>query len=523
MDMLVSLPKLTIEINGTAMSVADGRVLSGLRVQQRLSLPTLCEMTFIDPDGTIATSNQLIIGAELYISIDSQNTSLFQGQITAIEYDYGSSNDRTVRIRGYDNLHQLRKRQPVCAHVEVTLVELARTFSASLGMSVAATESGPVWKKLVQFRQSDLEFMTELSERCGLYFTLRNNVLQFLTLKGFGEPALLALGDSLLEARVVANGDPACHSVTTTGWDPWLAAEHSGYASVARVGRSVTTEIPADSVGGTGERILVDEVVQNASQAEVIAQAELDRRVAGAVVFFGVATGNAQLQPGIPITVSGIADAISGNYVLTAVTHTIDHKHGFLSILETAPPPNSKKKHSTATTVGIVTRVDDPEGLGRIRVKLPNYNNIETDWLQIVAPGAGKDKGIIALNDIGDRVLLVFNHGDPAQAIVLGGLYGSVSPPDAGVVNGAIRRYLFQTPGGQRIKLDDEKDTVAISNGKGTTVSLSPGRAKITNSDGSYIELSREKLTIHSKVKLEIEAPGQAIVMRGQSIDFARA
>ena len=48
---LVTLPKLRVEVEGVPLKPGDERTLAGVRVQQRLSLPTLCELTFTAPEG----------------------------------------------------------------------------------------------------------------------------------------------------------------------------------------------------------------------------------------------------------------------------------------------------------------------------------------------------------------------------------------------------------------------------------------------------------------------------------------
>ena len=101
--------------------------------------------------------------------------------------------------------------------------------------------------------------------------------------------------------------------------------------------------------------------------------------------------------------------------------------------------------------------------------------------------------------------------------------YGTTPPPDAGVNDGAIRRYNIQTPGGQRISLDDDENSVRINTGEDTFIEFSPGTARLENSGGSFVELSGNQLVIHAEVDLQIEAPGKSIVIRGKSIDFESA
>ena len=523
MDALVSLPILTINVDEQAIAIDHARAITDIRVQQRWSLPSLCEISFVDLQNKIANSGAFSVGQFIDVGVRENNAKVFSGQITAIEYSYSADNERLLRVRAYDKLHQLRKRQPVTAHIELTLQELVRTLTSDLGINVDIEDAGPVWKKLIQYRQSDLELIGEIAEKCGQYYYLRGESLKFSSFRGNGEPIALHYTDTLLEANVIANSDPACRSVTSTSWDPWLAQVKQGTVSTARSGRDIALDLNPDRVGGSGERTIANQIAQDMRQTEITAQAELDRRVAGEVILRGVANGNSALCPGVIVDVSGMADDINGLYVLTSVTHTFDHHKGYITEIDTAPPQVRRRESYSDTTVGIVSDIEDPDQLGRLRVRLPNFNDIETDWLQVLIPGAGQDKGVIALNDIGDNVLVLLNHNDPAQGIILGGLYGEVSPPETGVIDGQVKIYTLKTPGGQVVELNDDKNSLTIKNAKSSSVRLSPGVIKVTNSDGSYLKMTGNKVTLHSETALDIEAPGQPVVIRGATIDFEKA
>jgi phage baseplate assembly protein gpV len=247
--------------------------------------------------------------------------------------------------------------------------------------------------------------------------------------------------------------------------------------------------------------------VQNDHQAEAVAQAELDARVAQEVTLWGVAEGDPHLQPGARVQVHGIATSLEGRYVLTAVDHTFDSTKGFISTISTAPLAPRPRTRSATAALGVVTDINDPEGFGRVRVELPTYNKVETDWLAVLTTGAGSGKGLLALPDVNDTVLVLFPQGDPAQGLILGGLYGVKTSPDWdwGIDSGSVRRYTFITPGGQRMQLDDAKQLI-----------------RLENSDGSYLELSPDKVAMSAQADLHIEAAGHAIVIKGQSIDFKR-
>jgi phage baseplate assembly protein V len=236
---------------------------------------------------------------------------------------------------------------------------------------------------------------------------------------------------------------------------------------------------------------------------DAMAQAELDREAAREVTFWGIAEGNPSLRPGVKVDLSGIAPSFRGTYVLTSVDHVIDAEGGFLSELSSVPPAPVYSSEATVTALGIVTRVDDPEKLGRVRATLPGQGDLETGWIEVVVPGAGKSKGLVALPGVDDRVLLLFPGGDPAQAIVVGGLYGADGPPDAGILGGATRRYTFSTPGGQCVRLDD--------GGK---------KVRLEDATGNYFELGPDLAILHAAVDLTLEAPGRAIRVKGRTVDF---
>ena len=524
MSSIVTIPKLDIEIDGIPIPREDARTLAEVRVQQRLSLPTLCELTFHEPGGSLAGDAAVLPGASLHIRVEGfPEPPLFDGEVTAVTYDYGPSRERLVRVRGYDFLHQLRKRQPVGAHVQLNLNELAQALVADLGVTVEAVDPGPLRQNIIQYNQSDLDLLTQAADQCGLYFTLRDGILHLLTLEGTGNPVNLELGSSLLEARIEVNTDSVCRTVETTGWDPHRVEPVSGRADRARVSRRVAVRLEPDRVGGSEQRTIVDETVQDDRQADGIAQAELDRRVAREVVLWGIAEGDPHLQPGTPVAVNGVAEPVAGSYVLTSVNHIIDHTRGYVSEIDTAPPRPRLRPRTAASTLGMVSQVEDPDGMGRVRVVLPNFGGVETSWLPVVVPGAGPDKGLIALPDVDDQVLVLFLNEDPDQAIVLGGLYGANGPPDAGVEDGAVRRYTFTTPGAQRIQLDDQGETITIENSNGDFIRLAPDEVRLGDNQGSLIELTPGRCRIHAAADLEIGAPGKKVTISGQAIDFERA
>ncbi|MCW5617899.1 MAG: hypothetical protein KIS65_01600 [Nitrosomonas sp.] len=523
--MYSTVPRITIEIDGSALAAGIIQTIHEIRVKQMLSLPSQCEIIFQEAHENISAEALSKIGAAIHIQIGHQKQSLFFGQITAVEQHYTASIQPLIHIRAYDLLHRLRKHQPVRAHVKVDFYQLAEELTHDLGITVLEKESTPITPRLVQYRQSDLELLSELGKSHGLYFFLNKHDLRITSLDGYETGEHLTLGKNLFEARFSVNADTAIQSVSATGWNLQRTVAHAKDVQTVHTKTPAHEFIDTDRLGTDGQCNIVDYNCQNDDLAEIAAQSELDRRVAQQVTLWGVTEGNPNLTPGAAVQVSGIASPLEGRYVLTEICHSISPDKGFISEINTAAPTftAAPAKTSRNATVGIVSQVNDPDNLGRIKVSLPTYNHIETDWLEVLIPGAGADKGQLILPDVGDTVLLLFINEEPAQSIVLGGLYGEKPLPHAVVDEGIIQRFVTQTAGRQRFLLDDTENAISIETQNGHCISMTPAAIGITRNNGSSVTLTDDRMTIHAKTDLVIEAPGNSITIRGKRIDFEEA
>ena len=505
MSQMTALPSLSLQIASADVEAEVLQSLVDVRVCRRLSLPTQCELSFVDPPPDFDEILAVSVGCSLRVVLDDAGC-LFEGEVTAVEQDYAAAATRTVRIRGYDALQHLRRRQPVCNHVPGSLAVLAAELLADLNLAVEFPEEPPRWRRLIQHRQSDFDLLVQLADEAGLYLVLRGGVVQFVSLAGQGAAVPLRLGDALLEVHFDHNSDAVQHEVTVVGWDPGRVEVRSGSASRPRVSAAVYDSFLGSESGAVAQRTIADVTLADATHAEQLAQAELDRRAAHKIVAWGVTEGSLDLWPGGRVSLSGVSPALSGEYVLTRVIHQINRRTGFVAEFSTRPPPAVERRRDATVTWGSVSRIDDPDSQGRVCVTLPACGGVETDWMGVVMPGAGSGKGLMTLADVGDQVLVVFPNGDLRHGVVIGGLYGSQSPLDrSGIENGAVRRFSLQTPGGQRVQLDD-----------------TAGSVRLENADGSSLELLPAHARLHSTADLILDAPGRNIFIRAANIHFER-
>ncbi|MGF1485900.1 MAG: phage baseplate assembly protein V [Prochloraceae cyanobacterium] len=124
---------------------------------------------------------------------------------------------------------------------------------------------------------------------------------------------------------------------------------------------------------------------------------------------------------------------------------------------------NNRLKPSQTFLIGIVTDNEDPEKMGRVKVKFPTLTEEHNSaWARIVSVGGGKERGIDWLPEIDDEVLVGFEHGSIDRPLVLGGLWnGKDVPPEPtnkSVNNNLVRLRTIKTRTGHQIQFIEEDE-----------------------------------------------------------------
>ena len=491
--------EIQYRVQGKTLSEKMQSLLSEVIVRRELSAPSFCELVFHgSPDELNKVAESLTIETKLELSSLLDNALFFTGNVTEQNYKMFSPQEAGLKIVAHDVLDDMKRSQSVRSHVQVTVSDIAKDLAGKHGLSLDATETGPMRQRLIQFQQSDFDFLSKQAGNAGLYFQVDGAELQIISLKGFGEVREVVMGKDLHQADFKLNRNIFRKGVKVFAWNALKQESFTVDASKPRSGRSVSAAIKDSS-----ELLLSNYLLESESEAEARVQAVHDYVKNQEIVFTGTVQGDVTLKPGIRLRLKNVATDFEGIYVLTKVRHCFNLNEGFVTMVSTELDEPGINSAGTAMTIADVTNLEDPDALGRIQVSMSAFDDSETSWMSVLVPGAGKNKGLIALPDIGDKVLVLFPGDDPAQGIVLGGLFGTEGMPDSGVDGNTVNRYTFVTPGGQKIQLDDAKNKVRIENGK-----------------GSFYEMTPDRVRLHAKAKLLIEAPGNSVVIKGSSIDF---
>jgi uncharacterized protein involved in type VI secretion and phage assembly len=149
---------------------------------------------------------------------------------------------------------------------------------------------------------------------------------------------------------------------------------------------------------------------------------------------------------------------------------------------------------------GIVTDVDDPTMVGRIRARVPDVMGAgESGWAMPAAPFGGSATGFFALPTVGSGVWIEFEHGDPDFPIWSGSWWGSVAeiPPD--LLAPPYQKVLIQTAGGHSITLDDTPGIggITLKTSTGQKIVLSALGIEISNGMGASVKLQGPTVSVN--------------------------
>jgi uncharacterized protein involved in type VI secretion and phage assembly len=87
-------------------------------------------------------------------------------------------------------------------------------------------------------------------------------------------------------------------------------------------------------------------------------------------------------------------------------------------------------KKICGAAVGIVTNVQDPEGHGRVQVEFPGLGSAgDAQWARVVRTSTGVSRESFFVPQVSDKVLVVFESGDPRLPIVIGSLWSTADKP----------------------------------------------------------------------------------------------
>lgn len=195
-----------------------------------------------------------------------------------------------------------------------------------------------------------------------------------------------------------------------------------------------------------------------------------------------------------------------------------------MSITDLLEEGKGAQTRITGVVIGIVTNNQDPDKLGRVKVKLPRLSGVtESTWARVAAAMAGKDRGTFMLPEVDDEVLVAFEHGDITMPYVIGALWNGVDTPPETNSDGKNNIRMIKSRSGHIVRLDDkdsdEKIEIIDKTGKNSiTITTKDNTISICADKDIKISAPNGKLIVDAK-DIEVKSSAATKIESGSGMD----
>lgn len=138
---------------------------------------------------------------------------------------------------------------------------------------------------------------------------------------------------------------------------------------------------------------------------------------------------------------------------------------------------------------------DDPEHKCRIKVDVPEVLEGTSGWCLPALPYAGDRCGFAVVPPLGAGVLVQWPRGDlSAPPVWSGANWSGTSAVDGAGPNTVI----LLTPGGHRLELSDDSQTLTITCSAGPMITLDSSGISVDNGQGATLALQGSQVNINN-------------------------
>jgi len=521
------IPGVQLKIGGQPVEI--GKVLE-VRVEDNLMLPDACTIRIAGWDWN--DSSQYDFGKEIELKFGAVGQSsvetLFTGQVASLEPEFGREGV-SLTIRGYDHSHKMNRTKVTKTYQDQTFSDIAGKVAGAAGLGTGTIDSDPggSHKFVQQNNETDWEFLWRLANRIDFEVVVSDKKLNFRragSAKRYEKT--LKYGEDLFSFKPSITGVQQVKDVTVRGWDPQAARALEATELVPQTDSEIGIPRSAASDGlGGGNVTVADAPVHTQQEASALAKSIASRLGQGFLEAEGSCRGDPKLLAGSIVKIGGVGPKFEGKYMVGSTTHVFKGERGYdthfrisgrtpRSLVDLLKPAKTKG-WGNSVVVGVVTQNDDPDKLGRVRVKYPALGDqTEGWWARVASASAGQERGLLMMPIVGDEVLIAFEHDDVTRPYVIGSLWNGNGKPGP----------LVKTDGSFELMSDKfvdvtSKDSITIKTDKDYTLETKQKVTETADQDVHY-ESKTAKMELKAGTTLTIEGTQKVEIKCGPTLKF---
>ena len=524
-----------IKVDGTALADTVVNRLAEAVIEDDLAQPAMFALRFYDPQLTLIDGTQFTLGSE--VTISARNTGgqfavLLTAEVTALEPVLEQFRTELV-VRGYDRSHRLYRGYKTRTFLQQTDSDIASTIAREAGLTADVTATAEQHAYVIQDSQTDMEFLRARAARIGFRIAVEGSKLKFRKAEEAPlEAPAQEWSKTLFSFRTRKTGVAQANEVQVRGWDPQAKQAIVGRAAQVTDPNQVGDQknggqVAQQAFGSAATLTVCDQPVGTQTEADALAKAVLDQLGANYLSAEGTCLGEPALRAGKLVEIKGVGQRLGGKYFVTCTRHVYTPDGGYMTTFLTsgfrpysllAAADGAAPRHAVqGVVVGLVTNINDPDGLGRVKVKFPWLADTEeSNWARPASAGGGSQRGLIVLPEVNDEVLVAFEHGDMSRPYIIGGLWnGNDSPPASAVKDGKVLTRAMKTRAGHTLTLQDDDESgdgfIQIKTKSGHILTLSDNDKQI------QIKTSNNTVTLDDTGKrVEITTQSHSVTLDDQ-------
>ena len=474
----------TIIVDGAEIDAELATRVHEVRIQSYLRLPDVCTLHASFPKGQDGQGEPIDrhpfdIGKRIEVKLGERDglstTTLFTGEIVTLEPRFGAG-DVQLLVRGFDRSHQLLRSRHVRTFQNQTSSDIVSKIVREAGLTAKCDSSGAPHDFMQQDNETDWQFIWRLADRVGFEFVVLDQDAHFRK-PAPGPAAELEWPTTLHSFHPRVTAVQQVQQVSLLAHDPKtkqvidVAASSSHPIAQIGVDRSTVAQAFADAT-----LHVATEPVKTQDEAQALTQALLDKLANGYVAAEGVSDGNPKIRAGTTIKVTGVGQKFTGTYRVAHATHVLRGGRTYETHFANAAThtvggtagaegSGTGPSFGSQLVLGIVTNNDDPDKLGRVRVRYPALGQkAEGAWARIAAHSAGNGRGALMLPVVGEEVLVGFEHDDTTRPYVLGSLFNGQDTPGNELLQGKDGSFALRSD--KQIYTESQQDYTIKSSGK---------------------------------------------------------
>jgi phage protein D/phage baseplate assembly protein gpV len=535
--------------------------LRSMEVDLSVHRPGTATLRFVDRGYKLFDKDPFAIGDEFIVELpDAKNVlkPVLKGEVTGVGVEDvgGTRSLPALVVVASEGSHRLAASSEYKAYLEQSYQDIVKAIASRHGLKPKVDATGGPLPYFLQ-NGTDYATLTDIAAMLGFEFFVDSGELHFRERKGTAG-AKLKFSDGSLRtfgARYVAGGTPS--GVEVHGWDPTQQKDVKGKSaslkspSPDQLGSSApfVKDGYAKAMKSFGKPLVVGTTpVWDDKEADALADSIARDLIGDGLAVDGVAVSNPAIAPGSKVTVDEVGKRLAGDYYVTSVLHTYHFEGDLLTHFHCdghrSPRPTQGQLRpgelngwaQNGLVLGVVTNIEDEEGLGRVKVRFPSLGaTAESNWARVIAPGAGDKRGMDVRPEVNDEVVVAFERGDTRTPFILGGVWSAKAklPDEKAAKGGKVEKRLFTSRVGHTLEFSDGPDGAAagdkaryveikLGDGKtvlhvgedGITIEAAPdmpiaikgAKASLTLTGAGDIELKGESLKIDMKGDAKVKA-----------------